>query len=127
MSLPAAIALCSNLARSLVVAASKNSVSSGFLSAASRFVVQRDMPCALASCASLPSLRPTRIGSGGAQRHAPLRADRQNGADEMLVHPHAAGHAVHDDAETLLRHADTFQMPDVRCQRSDKRATDSDS
>src|ERR1700730_17899471 len=59
-----------------------------------------------------------------AQRHAPLRADRQNGADEMLIHPHAAGHAVHDDAETLLRHADSFQMPDVRCQRSDKRATD---
>src|SRR5437588_269647 len=64
MSFPAAIALCSNLARSLVVAASKNSVSSGSFSAASRFVVQRAMTCALASCASLSSLRPTSIGSG---------------------------------------------------------------
>src|SRR6266480_3456275 len=64
MSLPAAIARRNSLARSLVVAASKNSVSSRLLSAALRSVVQRAIPCALASCASLASLRPTRIGSG---------------------------------------------------------------
>src|ERR1700724_2158766 len=64
MSLPAAIALCRRRARSLVVAASKNNVSSRFFSAPWRSVVQRAMPFALASCASLASLRPTRIGSG---------------------------------------------------------------
>src|SRR6266545_672418 len=64
MSLPAAIALRSSLARSFVVAASKNKVSSLFLSAALRSVVQRVMPCAFASCSTLAALRPTRIGSG---------------------------------------------------------------
>jgi len=38
------------------------------------------------------------------ERDAALRADRQNRADQMLVHAHAAGDAVHDDAEPLLRH-----------------------
>src|SRR5262245_23926199 len=64
MSLPAAIALRRSLARSLVVAASKNSVSSRFLSAALRSLVQRVSPCAFAKWASLALLRPTRIGSG---------------------------------------------------------------
>src|SRR5712691_3035912 len=64
MSLPAAIALRKSLARSLVVAASKKSVSSRFLSAALRSLVQRVSPCALANCASFASLRPRRIGSG---------------------------------------------------------------
>ena len=70
-------------------------------------------------------LRCGRPGSGRASpcrrsRSAtpPLRADRQNRADEVLVHPHAPGDAVHDDAETLLRHA---QIP-FRCRMSDVRA-----
>src|SRR6266511_2404756 len=58
MSLPAALALRSSLARSFVVAASKNKVSSLFLSAALRSVVQRVMPCAFASCSTLAALRP---------------------------------------------------------------------
>src|SRR3954454_16954479 len=72
MSFPAAIALRSSLARSLVVAASKKRVSSGFLSAALRSVVQRVTPFAFASCASFASLRPTRIGSGITR--SPLRS-----------------------------------------------------
>src|SRR5262249_17286883 len=61
---PAAIALRSSCARSCVVAASKNTVSSGLFSAASRSVVNRVSPCALASAASFSELRPTRMGSG---------------------------------------------------------------
>ena len=38
------------------------------------------------------------------QRDAAIGADRQDRADEMLVRPHPAGHAVHDDAETVGRH-----------------------
>src|SRR5262249_21733557 len=38
------------------------------------------------------------------ERDAALGADRENRADQMLVHAHAAGDAVHDDAEPLLRH-----------------------
>src|SRR5215472_6511200 len=38
------------------------------------------------------------------ERNAALRADGQNRADQMLGHAHAAGDAVHDDAEPLLRH-----------------------
>src|SRR5262249_44139790 len=38
------------------------------------------------------------------QRDAALRADGENRADQMLIHAHAAGDAVHDDAEPLLRH-----------------------
>src|SRR5215472_10429408 len=34
----------------------------------------------------------------------PVRADGENRADQMLVHAHAAGDAVHDDAEPVLRH-----------------------
>src|SRR5262245_43807228 len=64
MSLPAAIALASSSGRICVVAASKNSVSFLSASALSRSVVKRATPCALASSASLASLRPTRIGSG---------------------------------------------------------------
>src|SRR6478752_7134911 len=64
MSLPAAIASCKSSARNLVVAASKKSVSSRFLSAALRSLVQRVSPCAFANCASFALLRPRRIGSG---------------------------------------------------------------
>jgi hypothetical protein len=39
----------------------------------------------------------------------------------MLVHAHAAGDAVHDDAETLLRHSCTFLLhydnPRASCPR----------
>jgi hypothetical protein len=55
-----------------------------------------------------------RIGHDGvavAQRHAALGADRHDRADQMLVHAHAAGDAVHDDAETLLRHSLRFLLP----------------
>src|SRR5262249_2749887 len=38
------------------------------------------------------------------ERDAALRADGENRADQMLVHAHAPGDAVHDDAETVLRH-----------------------
>ena len=38
------------------------------------------------------------------ERHAALRPNGDNGANEMLIHAHAAGDAVHDDAKTLLRH-----------------------
>src|SRR5438876_1911674 len=64
MCFPAAIALLSTAGRSFVEAASKKTASSGFLSASSRSVVQRSTPCSAASLASLPGLRPTRIGSG---------------------------------------------------------------
>src|SRR6185295_6665508 len=33
-----------------------------------------------------------------------LPADLEDGADEVLVHAHAAGHAVHDDADAILAH-----------------------
>src|SRR5687768_7508300 len=36
------------------------------------------------------------------QRDAALLADLEDRADQMLVHAHAPGDAVHDDAETLL-------------------------
>ena len=38
------------------------------------------------------------------EHHAALVADRDDRADQVLVHPHAAGHAVHDDAKPLLSH-----------------------
>ena len=38
------------------------------------------------------------------QHHAALVADRDDGADQMLVQPHAAGDTVHDHAEALRRH-----------------------
>src|SRR4026208_1326495 len=38
------------------------------------------------------------------QRHAALVADRTDRADQVLVHAHTSGDAVHDDAETLLGH-----------------------
>ena len=58
------MALASSRGRICVVAASKNTVSFLSASAASRSVVKRVRPCALASAASFSSLRPTRIGSG---------------------------------------------------------------
>jgi hypothetical protein len=50
-----------------------------------------------------------RIGSGMTlspleQRHAALVADRDDGADQVLVHAHASGDAVHDDSESLGGH-----------------------
>jgi len=39
------------------------------------------------------------------ERDPALRADRDDRADQVLVHPHAAGDAVHDDAETKGFHA----------------------
>ena len=52
------------------------------------------------------------------ERDAALGADGDDRADQMLVHAHAAGHAVHDDAETLLRHS-VFLF----CLRSDWRGS----
>jgi hypothetical protein len=43
------------------------------------------------------------------QPDAAFGADRQHGADEMLVRPHASGDAVHDDAEPPLRHFASFR------------------
>jgi hypothetical protein len=45
-----------------------------------------------------------------AQRDTALGADRHDRADQMLVHAHAAGDAVHDDAEALLRHSPSFSI-----------------
>src|ERR1700694_3004188 len=60
----AARAFLSTAGRSFVEAASKTTVSSGFLSASSRSMVQRSTPCSAASFFSFSALRPTRIGSG---------------------------------------------------------------
>ena len=38
------------------------------------------------------------------ERHAALLADLEDRAHEVLVHAHAPGDAVHDDADALLRH-----------------------
>src|SRR5438105_8822086 len=38
------------------------------------------------------------------ERHAALLADGEDGADEVLVHAHAAADPVHDDADALLAH-----------------------
>ena len=38
------------------------------------------------------------------ERHTALVADGADRADQVLVHAHAPGDAVHDDAEPLLRH-----------------------
>src|SRR5688500_13514474 len=64
MCLPASIACVTRSARICVVAASKNTVSVGFFSAAARSVVERATPYCLASAAIFSALRPTRIGSG---------------------------------------------------------------
>jgi len=93
----------------LVVAASKKSVSSRLLSATLRSVVQRAIPCAFASCASLAYVAADqdRIGHHRVavlERDAALRADGEDRADQMLVRAHAPADAVHDDAEPLLRH-----------------------
>ena len=113
---------CSSSARSCVVAASKNNVSFLSLSAASRSVVQRAMPCALASFASLSALRPTRIGSGITRSPffsatPPWSRIAHDRADQVLVHPHAAGDAVHDDAEPLLQPCTSVQ-PSCRSRSS---------
>ena len=39
------------------------------------------------------------------QRHAAIGADGEDGADQMLVRPHAPADAVHDDAEPARGHA----------------------
>jgi hypothetical protein len=38
------------------------------------------------------------------QHHAAILADRGDGADQVLVHPHPAGDAVHDEADAAFRH-----------------------
>ena len=38
------------------------------------------------------------------QQHAAPIADRQNRADQVLVHPHPSGNTMHDDADALLCH-----------------------
>jgi hypothetical protein len=38
------------------------------------------------------------------ERHAALLADLEDRADEVLVHAHAPGDAVHDDADALLHY-----------------------
>ena len=50
---------------------------------------------------------------------AALRADGENRADQMLVHAHAAGDAVHDDAEPVLRH---FNLAFCSCSTGTARA-----
>ena len=48
--------------------------------------------------------------------HAAIRADRQDGADEMLVRPHPPGDAVHDDSETARGHCES--LPRVGAKRA---------
>ena len=38
------------------------------------------------------------------ERDATLRPDGHDRPDQMLIHPHSAGDAIHDDTETMLRH-----------------------
>ena len=107
--LAGAIALRNSSARICVVAASKNSVSSGFFSAASRSVVEARDAVRLGERRELFGVAPDqdRIGHDPVailQSDAALVADRDDRPDQVLVHAHAAGDAVHDDAETMLRH-----------------------
>ncbi len=44
------------------------------------------------------------------QRDAALLPDLQDGADEVLVHAHAPGDAVHDDADSSLAHLPAASM-----------------
>ena len=44
--------------------------------------------------------QPVAIG----QFDAALLADRQDRPDQVLVHPHPAGHAMHDHADAAIRH-----------------------
>ena len=104
MCLPASIACVTRSARICVVAASKNTVSFGFFSAAARSVVERATPYCLRERRDLLGVAPDqdRIGHHAVavrQRDAALVADRQDRAHQVLVEPHASGDAVHDDAE----------------------------
>ncbi len=38
------------------------------------------------------------------ERHPALAADFEDRADQVLVHAHAPGHAVHDDADATFAH-----------------------
>jgi hypothetical protein len=44
------------------------------------------------------------------ERDAALLANLENRADEMLVHAHAAGDAVHDDADAPLAHCSAISF-----------------
>jgi len=44
------------------------------------------------------------------QQHAALLADLEDRADQVLVHPHPPGHAVHDDADSPV-HSIASRMP----------------
>ncbi len=39
------------------------------------------------------------------QRDPTLRTNRENGSHQMLIEAHAPGHAIHDDANSLLAHS----------------------
>ena len=109
MCLPAFIAFFSSSARSCVVAASKNK---RVLLVLERLVEvggpARDavrlgellQPVGVAPDQDRIGHHPVAV----LQRHAALVADRADRADQVLVHAHAPGDAVHDDAEPLLRH-----------------------
>jgi hypothetical protein len=86
-------------ARSCVVAASKKSSSRGSRRQASRSVLVRAMPWARADQDRVGH-HPVAIG----EADAAIGADGGDGADQMLVGAHAAGHAVHDDADAAFRH-----------------------
>ena len=63
----------------------------------------------VASASIFSALRPIRIGSGITLSPLesvtpPCVADRDDGADQVLVHAHASGDAVHDDSESLCAH-----------------------
>src|SRR5262245_21993515 len=109
MSLPAAIALRRSFARNLVVAASKNSVSLAVLERGVEVAGPAREPVRLGQLRQLCLIAADQDRVGHHQvavleRDAALRADGENRADQMLVHAHAAGDAVHDDAEPVLRH-----------------------
>jgi hypothetical protein len=101
--LPARMALASSVGRICVVPASKKMVSSGVLQrlvevgAPARDVVRLGQRFHLLGVAADED----RVGHdlvAVGQRHAALRADRADRADQVLVHAHAAGDAVHDDS-----------------------------
>ena len=109
MCLPASIACVTRSARICVVAASKNTVSFGFFSAAVEVGGRAGDAVLLAQRRDLLGIAADqdRVGHHAVavrQRHAALIADGQDRAHEVLVEPHASGDAVHDDAEIARRH-----------------------
>ena len=95
-------------------------------SALSRSVVQGRPPHSREMASSLAALRPTSSGRGmmvspSLRQHAALLHDGVDGAEQVLVRPHAPGDAVHDDADGVLRAARSRVWPFGRGLRATRR------